>query len=88
MADDAGERQESDFAEQLAALDIGMFIGTTGSTLAGLAFAKIDRGDLAEAKLAIDALAALVPLLEEEPRRDLAAALANLQVAYADAASA
>jgi hypothetical protein len=81
------EGQEPDFAEQLAALDIGLFVGSTASTLAGLAYAKLDRRDLPQAKLAIDVLAAVVPLLEPEPRRDLEAALASLQVAYADAAS-
>ncbi len=40
-----------------------------------------------QAKRAIDALAAVIPLLEEEAlKRDLGAALANLQVAFADAA--
>ena len=43
-------------------------------------------------RLAIDALGALVPLLEGErrgePRRDLGQALANLQLAYADAVAA
>ncbi len=86
MADET-QRPEPDFTEQLAALDLGLFVGTTASTLAGLAYAKIDRRDLKEAKLAIDALAVLIPLLEDDAKRDLSAALSNLQVAYADAAS-
>ena len=74
---------EDDLAEQLAALDLGLLLASTASTIASLAFTKLDRGDLAQAKLGIDALVALLPLLEDDPRRDLAAAVANLQVAYA-----
>jgi hypothetical protein len=74
---------EDDLAEQLAALDLGLLLASTASTITSLAFTKLDRGDLAQAKLGIDALIALLPLLEDDSRRDLAAALASLQVAYA-----
>jgi len=70
------------FAEQLAALDLGLLLASTASTIASLAYTKLDRGDLDQAKLGIDALIALLPLLEDDPRRDLGAALANLQIAY------
>ena len=43
--------------------------------------------DLPQAKKAIDVLAALVPHVEGELATDLRTALANLQVAYAEAAS-
>jgi hypothetical protein len=51
--------------------------------VASLAFAKLEGGELGQAKTAIDALAALLPLVEGEPARDLQGALTNLQVAYA-----
>lgn len=60
----------------------------TCSLLASLAFGKLtpDLRDLDQARLAIDALKALAPLLEEGPRRDVQQVVANLQLAYADAA--
>jgi hypothetical protein len=73
--------------EQLASLGIEDFLVSAASTIASLAYAKLERGDLAEAKKGIDALASLVPHLGAEVRRDLTAALTNLQVAYATAAS-
>jgi hypothetical protein len=78
---------QDDFAEQLAALDVGLLLASSASTIASLAYTKLERGDLAQAKLAIDAIAALVPLLEGDAKRDLGAVLANLQVAYAATAS-
>jgi hypothetical protein len=58
------------------------------SLLASLAFGKLapDLRDLDEARLAIDALKALLPLAPEERRADLQQVLTNLQLAYADAA--
>jgi hypothetical protein len=76
-----------DFAEQLAALDVGLLLASSASTIASLAYTKIERGDLGQAKLGIDAVAALVPLLEGDAKRDLGSVLANLQVAYAAKAS-
>jgi hypothetical protein len=81
------EGPQEDFAEQLAALDVGLLLASSASTVASLAYTKIERGDLAQAKLAIDAVAALVPLLEGDAKRDLGSVLANLQVAYAAKAS-
>ena len=78
---------QEDFAEQLASLDIGLLLASSASTIASLAYSKLERNDLAQAKLGIDALAALVHLLEGDAKRDLGAVLANLQVAFAAAAS-
>jgi len=60
----------------------------TCSLLASLAFGKLapEVADLDQARLAIDALRALAPLLEEGARRDVQQVVANLQLAYADAA--
>ena len=74
--------------EQLASFSVEQFLISAASTIASLAYAKLERPDLPEAKKAIDALAALVPLLEGELGADLGLALTKLQVAYAEAASA
>jgi hypothetical protein len=42
--------------------------------------------DLEQARLAIDALAALEPLLEDDQRRDIQQVLTNLRLAFAEAA--
>ena len=62
----------------------------TCSVIASLGYAKLspDARDLEQARLAIEALKALVPLLAEEPARSIRQAVANLQLAYADAAVA
>jgi hypothetical protein len=65
---------------------------STTFTFAQLAFAKLDEPtrDLEEARQAIEALRALLPLAEEslaeEVSRDLRSTVANLQLVYADAA--
>jgi hypothetical protein len=73
--------------EQLAALSINDFLVSAASTVASLGFAKLERGDLPEAKRAIDALGTLLPQLEGEVRQELQLALTRLQVEYATAAS-
>ena len=88
------ERREptlDDLAEALRQIEVGQFLLSTVSTLASLAFGKLDQGELAQAKAAVDAIGALLPVLkgqvEEGLLRDFERALANLRVAYADAAS-
>ena len=88
----ADERPDSEIdvealQEQLAAFDVEQFLVSATSTIASLAYAKLDRGDLPQARKAIDALVALVPLVEGELAPDLVRALASLQLAYAEAAS-
>jgi hypothetical protein len=78
---------EHDLFEQIREFDVQQFLVATSSTLASLAFAKLEGKEIAQAKTAIDAVAALLPLVEGELAGDLRAALANLQVAYASAAS-
>jgi hypothetical protein len=77
-----------ELAEQLASFDVEPFLVSMASTVASLAYAKLDKSDLPQAKRAIDALASLVPHIEGELAGDLRAALTQLQVAYAAAASA
>jgi hypothetical protein len=78
-----------DLAEALRQIEVGQFLLSTVSTLASLAFGKIDQGELRQAKAAIDAIGALLPVLKEEIEadllRDFEHALANLRLAYADA---
>jgi hypothetical protein len=73
--------------DQLASFSVEQFLVSAASTIASLAYAKIEREDLEQARKAIDALGALVPHLEGPLAGDLARALTSLQVAYADAAS-
>jgi hypothetical protein len=74
--------------EQLASFSVEQFLISAASTIESLAYAKLEREDLPQAKKAIDALAALVPLLEGELAAELGEALTRLQVAYVEAASA
>ncbi len=63
------------------------------STVAQLGYAKLDAStrDLDQARLAIESLRALMPVLEgaagEETLRDFRQVVTNLQLAYADAAA-
>jgi hypothetical protein len=75
-------------AEQLAGFDVGQFVVAAASTLASLAFSKLDQGNLPQAKHAIDTLASLMPHVEGELKSDLERALTSLQLAYASAAAA
>lgn len=66
---------------------------STAATLAQLGFAKLDEStrDLEQARLAIDGMKALLGTLDsavpEEVLRDFNQVVANLQVAYAEAAA-
>jgi len=73
--------------EQIAQLRVDDILVGAASTLASIAYAKLAARELAEAKRAIDALTAVVLLIEDAGlSRDLSAALANLQVDFADRA--
>jgi hypothetical protein len=74
--------------DELRKLKVGDMIVSSASMLASLAYGKLapDLRDLDEARLAIDALRALLPLIPEEHRRDIQEVVTNLQLAYADAA--
>jgi hypothetical protein len=80
-----------DVVQQIQAVPIGPFLLSTMSTLASMAYGKLGAGRLDEARGAIDAIRALLPVLEGriEPqlKRDFEQTLANLQIAYADASA-
>ena len=89
MAED--EVTPEQLAEQIRRLKIEDILLSTVSTLGQLAYAKLDRG-LDQARLAIDAIAALLPTLEghvdEQVLRDFKQLLANLRLAFANTVSA
>ena len=89
LADQDAVREEQLQAEQLIRqLKVSdLLIGTLAS-LVQLGYGKLGEGEAEETRLAIEALRALVPVLEgavpPEAIRDLRQATANLQLAYAD----
>jgi hypothetical protein len=78
---------------ELAKLKVSDLLVQTLYTVSSLGYQRLggEAKDLAQAKLAIEALKALVPVLEgevpEEALRDFRQVLANLQLAYASAAA-
>ena len=74
---------------ELQKVKVGDLLVHTSSMLASLAYGKLapETRDLADAQLAIEALRALLPLLPEDQRPAIQQVVANLQLAYADAAS-
>ena len=91
MAED--EVTEEQLLEALRRLDVADVLVQTLSTVSSLAYHRLDEQhrDLEQARLAIEALRALVPVLAgsvpPELTRDLERVTANLQLAYADAAA-
>ena len=87
----AGGMSDDDVLAQFRAIKVGDFVLSTATTLTSLGFGKLKDGDLDEARAAIEAVKALLPVLEgrvdDSLRRSFEQALANLQVAYADAAA-
>ena len=78
--------------EAIRQMKVSDLLQSTVYTLAQLGFAKLDEQtrDLEQARMAIEAMRALVPVLEgaldEQAVKDVNATVANLQLAYADAA--
>jgi hypothetical protein len=77
------------FAEQIRQLKVADILLSTVTTLGQLSYVKLDAKQLDEARLAIDAMAALLPALagHAEPQllRDFNQLLANVRLAYASA---
>jgi hypothetical protein len=82
-----GEFSPEQLAEQIRQLKVADILLSTVSTLGQLTYVKLDAKQLDEARLAIDAMAALLPALEghAEPQtlRDFNQLLANVRLAYA-----
>jgi hypothetical protein len=79
--------------EELKKLKVGDLLVQTLYTVSSLAYRKLSEEDrdLDQARLAIDALRALVPVLEgsipDDVARDFRQVTSNLQLAYAEAAT-
>ena len=87
----AEELTPDELLEHIRRMKVSDLLLSTISTVAQLGYAKLDPAgrDLEQAKLAIDSLSALVPVLEssvpEDVLRDFNQVTANLQLAYAKA---
>ena len=79
--------------EAVRQMKVSDLLLTTAATLAQLGFAKLDEStrDLEQARLAIEGMKALLGTLEgavpPEVHRDFTQVVANLQLAYAEAAA-
>jgi hypothetical protein len=86
------ELTPEELLEHIRRMKVSDLLLSTITTVAQLGYAKLDPSgrDLQQAKLAIDSLRVLVPVLEgsvpEEVLRDFTQVTANLQLAYAKAA--
>jgi hypothetical protein len=86
------EPSREELIEQVQKLRVTDVLLSTMAAVAQLAYAKLDAEsrDLPQAKLGIDSLRALLPVLEEslddELVRDYRQLVSNLQLAYAEAA--
>jgi hypothetical protein len=87
------EFTEQDLVEALSRLQVSDLLVQTLSTVSSLAYHRLaeEHRDLEQARLAIEALRALVPVLEgeipDDALRDFNQVVANLQLAYASAAA-
>jgi hypothetical protein len=90
VSESPAEPSAEALVDELRKANVADLLVHTSSLLGSLAFGKLapEVRDLDQARLAIDALKALVPVLPEERRRDLQQLVSNLQLAYADAAQA
>jgi hypothetical protein len=85
---------EDELLQALGQLKVSDLLVQTLSTVSSLAFHRLspEHRDLDQARLAIEALRALVPVLAgavpAELERDLQQVTANLQLAYAEAVAA
>ena len=95
MADEQNEQvSEESLLQALQQLKVSDLLVQTLSTISSLAYHRLaeENRDLEQARLAIEALRALVPVLAgavpPELTRDFEQVTANLQLAYAEAVSA
>ncbi|MGB2952101.1 MAG: hypothetical protein WBB74_01770 [Gaiellaceae bacterium] len=96
MAEDEAPREEEllkQVEEELRKLQVSDLLLQTLYTVSSLGYHRLsgDGKDLEQARLAIEALKALIPVLEgevpEDALRDFSQVLANMQLAYASAVS-
>ena len=93
MAEQPAQPDLDQLLEEIRRLKVSDVLVSTVSTVAQLGYAKLepDARDLEQARLAVEAMKALVGVLEghvpPETTRDFAQGVANLQLAYASAAT-
>jgi hypothetical protein len=84
---------QEELLDAVRSMKVADLLLSTAATLARLGFAKLDEStrDLEQARLAIEGMKSLLGTLDgavpEEVLRDFQQVVANLQVAYADAAT-
>jgi hypothetical protein len=85
----ADEPTAEQLADELRKAKVEDFVVQSASLFASLAYGKLapDARDLDQARLAIEALRALAGVLPPDEQKTLQQAVANLQLAYADAAA-
>lgn len=90
MSESQAEPTAEQLVEELRKVKVADMLVHTSSMFASLAYGKLapETRDLDDARLAIDALRAVLPLLPEAERKDVQQVVTNLQLAYADAAAA
>jgi Domain of unknown function (DUF1844) len=88
-ADEEVDAMLDEMLKTIQEAQVAPLILSTVSTFTSVAFGKLEAKDLAEAKIAIDAIGALLPVLkgeiDETILRDFDQALTNLRLSYADA---
>ena len=89
MSESPAEPTADELAAELRKASVPDILGYQCSLLASLAFGKLDPQvrDLDQAKLAIDALRALQPLLDGETATTIRQVVADLQLRFAAAST-
>ena len=91
MAEEDHSPSEADLREQLRRLKVSDVLVTSVFQISSLGYHKLseEARDLEQARLAIEALRALIPVVAqavpEQVKRDLEQMVANMQLAYAEA---
>ena len=91
MAEEDRSPSEDDLREQLRRLKVSDVLVTSVFQISSLGYHKLseEARDLEQARLAIEALRALIPVVAqavpEQVKRDLEQMVANMQLAYAEA---
>ena len=87
MSESADEQTLNAMFDAIRQAKVSELLLSTVTTLISVAYGKVELKELDEAKRAIDAIDALLPLLEGQVedgmRRDLTQAVTNLKLAYA-----
>jgi hypothetical protein len=93
VSESADEKLIQQLEEELKKVKVSDLLVQTLYTVSSLGYSRLgtENRDLEQAKLAIEAMRALIPVLEgtvpEEVVRDFTQVMANMQLAYAQAVS-